>query len=137
MPVALYMVIVVIHVLVCFGVILIVLLQAGKGAGLSSAFGVGSGESFFGGRGPTLFLEKLTTGCAVLFMVTCLSLAWLGQKQRSGSVVERMPMAPAAPISRPSSVPVNTPPSAPLMPTPSAPAPGAPAVPTPAPAPAK
>jgi preprotein translocase subunit SecG len=129
MPAALYMIILVIHILVCFGLILIVLLQAGKGAGLSSAFGVGSGESFFGGRGPTLFLEKLTTGCAILFMLTCLSLSYFASKQRSGSILDKMPVAP---VSQPQSVPapVNVPPTA---------VPGqAPAVPAPAPtAPAK
>jgi preprotein translocase subunit SecG len=111
----LYSVVLFIHILVCFGVILIVLLQAGKGAGLSSAFGVGGGESFFGGRGPTLFLEKLTTGCAILFMVTCLTLSLLGSKQRSGSIFEKMPITTGAPTARPQSAPVNVPSSVPAQ----------------------
>ena len=119
----LYTILVVIHIFVCFGVILIVLLQAGKGAGLSSAFGVGGGESFFGGRGPTLFLEKLTTGCAVLFMITCISLSLFASKQRSGSVLDKIPVQ-QAPVSAPA--PVNVPPTAPMQ-TPAAPAPTAPA----------
>jgi preprotein translocase subunit SecG len=131
MPAVLYTVILFIHILVCFGLILIVLLQAGKGAGLSSAFGVGGGESFFGGRGPTLFLEKLTTGCAIFFMVTCISLSWIGSRQRTGSVVEKMAIpagAPAVPVNAPSSAPAPT----------QAPAAAAPTTPTtPAPAPAK
>jgi preprotein translocase subunit SecG len=122
----LYSVLLFIHLLVCFGVILIVLLQAGKGAGLSSAFGVGGGESFFGGRGPTLFLEKLTTGCAILFMVTCISLSLFANKQRSGSLLDKMPVSQTssapAPVNVPSSAPVPT--QAPAVPTaPTAPAP--------------
>ncbi|MFB3897120.1 MAG: preprotein translocase subunit SecG [bacterium] len=122
----LYSIILIIHILVCFGVILIVLLQAGKGAGLSSAFGVGGGESFFGGRGPALFLEKLTTGCAVLFMITCLSLSLYAMKRRgnSGSVLDKV------------AVPAATAPAAPVQTQVPAAAPGAPAAPAaPAPAP--
>lgn len=130
MPTALYMIILVVHILVCFGLILIVLLQAGKGAGLSSAFGVGSGESFFGGRGPMMFLEKLTTGCAILFMVTCISLSLFASKQRSGSVLDKLPMAPAAPAGQPQSTPApaNIPSAVPSAPAPAIPAP----IPTPA-----
>ncbi|MCX7918293.1 MAG: preprotein translocase subunit SecG [bacterium] len=120
----LYIALVVIHIFVCFGVILIVLLQSGKGAGLSSAFGVGSGESFFGGRGPMLFLEKLTTGCAIVFMFTCLSLSLLASKQRTSSVVDNIPVqqAPAvpaqpAPVNVPPATPTQTP-SVPVTPTP-------------------
>jgi preprotein translocase subunit SecG len=118
----LYSILLFIHILVCFGVILIVLLQAGKGAGLSSAFGVGGGESFFGGRGPTLFLEKLTTGCAILFMVTCISLSLFASKQRSGSLLDKMPVSQSAPASVPA--PIQAPAAAaPTTPTTPAPAP--------------
>jgi preprotein translocase subunit SecG len=103
----LYSILLFIHILVCFGVILIVLLQAGKGAGLSSAFGVGGGESFFGGRGPTLFLEKLTTGCAILFMVTCISLSLFASKQRTGSLLDKMPVSQTAPA--PGNIPSSAP----------------------------
>lgn len=125
----LYGILLFIHILVCFGVILIVLLQAGKGAGLSSAFGLGGGESFFGGRGPALFLEKLTTGCAVLFMITCLSLSLYAMKRRSsGSVLDKMAVptatAPAVPVNTPASAPAPTQaPAAVPSAAPSAPAP--------------
>ena len=130
MPSILYTIILALHILVCFGLILIVLLQAGKGAGLSSAFGVSGGDSFFGGRGPMMFLEKLTTGCAILFMITCLSLSLFASKQRSGSVIDKIPVQ-QAPVSAPA--PVNVPPTA--SPTPAPAVPSAPV--TPAPAPAK
>lgn len=131
MPAVLYTVILFVHILVSFGMILIVLLQAGKGAGLSSAFGVGGGESFFGGRGPTLFLEKLTTGCAILFMVTCLTLSLFASKQRSGSILDKMPIQQSAPASVNVPSPAAAPGQAPAAPT-------SPTVPTPAPsAPAK
>ncbi len=56
--------------------ILIVLLQTGKGADMGAAFG-GSTQTVFGSSGPAGFLNKLTTGVAILFMVTSLSLCYL------------------------------------------------------------
>ncbi|MDI6783260.1 MAG: preprotein translocase subunit SecG [bacterium] len=126
MPAILYSIILALHILVCFGIVLIVLLQPGKGAGLSSAFGVGSGDSFFGGRGPLKFLEKLTTGCAIVFMLTCLSLSLFASKQRAGSVLDKLPVstAPAVPAQQ-QSVPMNVPSPAPTQ----APAPAVPTAP--------
>lgn len=73
-------VILVIHIIVCFGLMAFVLLQAGKGAGLGGAFG-GSDTQFFGGRGAATILNKLTIGCAVMFMLTSLSLALLSARK--------------------------------------------------------
>jgi preprotein translocase subunit SecG len=64
----------VIHVLVCFFLIFIVLLQGGKGAELGAAFG-GSSQTLFGSRGAATFLSKLTTAAAVVFMLTALLLS--------------------------------------------------------------
>jgi preprotein translocase subunit SecG len=69
-----------IHIVVCVGLMIFVLLQAGKGAGLGGAFG-GSDAQFFGGKGATTFLSKLTIGCAVLFMFTSLILAVLSARR--------------------------------------------------------
>ena len=66
----------VIHVMVCLFLILVVLLQQGKGGGLGGALGGGASQ-VFGGRGAGNFMTRLTTGMAVLFMVTSMSLAYL------------------------------------------------------------
>jgi preprotein translocase subunit SecG len=79
----------IIHILVCFGLIGIVLLQSGKGAELGAAFG-GSSQTLFGSRGAATFLNKMTTVIAVVFMLTSLALAVL--TIRAGSVVEKTPV---------------------------------------------
>ena len=66
----------VIHVIVCLFLILVVLLQQGKGGGLGGAFGGGAAQ-VFGGRGAGNFLTRLTAICAVIFMATSMSLAYL------------------------------------------------------------
>jgi preprotein translocase subunit SecG len=66
----------VIHVIVCLFLILVVLLQAGKGGGMGVAFGAGGGGSVFGGSGAGNFLTRLTVISAFLFMVTSMSLAY-------------------------------------------------------------
>ncbi len=66
----------VIHVIACLFLMLVVLLQAGKGGGMGVAFGSsGGGSQVFGGRGAGGFLEKLTAGTAVVFMLTSVTLA--------------------------------------------------------------
>ncbi len=77
------------HVVVCVILILVVLLQSGKGADLAGAFGGGATQTAFGSRGPASFLSKLTTGAAILFMVTCLGLSLTGTKQQASSVMDR------------------------------------------------
>ena len=85
----------IIHILVCFGLIGIVLLQSGKGAELGAAFG-GSSQTLFGSRGAATFLSKMTTVIAVVFMITSLVLAVLTIK--GGSVVEKAPAQEAQPV---------------------------------------
>ncbi|GBE37123.1 protein-export membrane protein SecG [bacterium BMS3Bbin07] len=75
-----------IHVTICLLLIGIVLIQGGKGAELGSAFGGGSSQTIFGGRGAATFMNKLTTGIAIAFMVTSLILTVVSVKQ--GSVVK-------------------------------------------------
>lgn len=71
----------VLHFMVCFVLIAVVLLQRGKGADLGASLGGGGANTVFGSRGAGNFLTKLTTGSAILFMFTSLSLAYLGTKQ--------------------------------------------------------
>jgi preprotein translocase subunit SecG len=80
--------ILIIHLIACLLLIGVVLMQTGKG-GMGSAFG--GGESFFGGQGAAPFLTRATTGLAVVFMLTSLSLALISGKQtrRSSSAIEK------------------------------------------------
>lgn len=80
--------ILVIHLIVCFFLITIVLVQGGKGAELGAAFG-GSSQTLFGARGAATFFSKLTTGAAVVFMLTSFTLAIV--TTRGGSVVKKVP----------------------------------------------
>jgi preprotein translocase subunit SecG len=70
----------VVHVMVCLVLIVVVLLQRGKGAEIGAVFGGGAGSTVFGSRGAGNFLTKLTTGAAVVFMLTSLSLAYFSQE---------------------------------------------------------
>lgn len=76
------------HIIVCVILILVVLLQSGKGADLAGAFGGGATQTAFGSRGPASFLSKLTTGAAILFMLTCLSLSLIGDRREVKSVMD-------------------------------------------------
>jgi preprotein translocase subunit SecG len=78
----------VLHVLAAFSLILTVLLQAGKGAAMGSGLGGGSSQTMFGSSGAGNFLTKLTTGIAILFMVTSLTLATFSNNTKSKSVIE-------------------------------------------------
>ena len=91
-----------IHILVCFFLVVIVLLQHGKGADIGATFG-GAGNTVFGTEGPVPLLNKITTAVAILFMVTSISLAWLSANSGTGSVMENV----AAPIT--TQVPVEQP----------------------------
>ncbi len=71
------LVLTVIHVFVCIVLIAVVLLQRGKGAEMGAVFGGGANSTVFGSRGAGTFLSKLTTGCAVVFMLTSLTLSYL------------------------------------------------------------
>jgi preprotein translocase subunit SecG len=74
------------HILVCVALILIVLLQAGKGASMGAAFG-GASQTIFGSPGAAGFLTKITTVAAILFMTTSIFLTILSTR-RSSTVLE-------------------------------------------------
>jgi len=97
--------IIILHIIICIALILVVLLQAGKGANMGAVFG-GSSQTIFGSSGPGTFLGKMTTAIAVIFMLTSLGLSYLSVQKGSalmkGSVgrpaAERsLPAAPASP----------------------------------------
>ena len=70
-------VLIVLHVIVCIFLIAVVLLQRGKGAEMGAVFGGGASSTVFGGRGAGNFLTKLTTGSAIVFMCTSLTLSYI------------------------------------------------------------
>lgn len=89
----------VIHYCVCTFLIGVILLQSGKGADIGAAFGAGGSNTVFGARGPATFLNKLTIGAALIFLVTSVTLAQLAKKTALSSVVDGAPAqsAPATP----------------------------------------
>jgi preprotein translocase subunit SecG len=117
----LYVLLVIVHVIVSLTLVLVVLLQVGKGQSIGAAFGgAGSSQTFFGSRGPATFLSRLTTVSAAVFMLTSLSLAYLAAGGGQGSSIRERalppvtdtvpapePAAPPAPSSAP--VPDTTP----------------------------
>ncbi|NOX33930.1 MAG: preprotein translocase subunit SecG [Deltaproteobacteria bacterium] len=80
--------IVALHVSVCILLILIVLLQSGKGAEMGVSLGGGAGQTLFGAGGPATILTKITTVVAVIFMATSLTLAYLSGNQSETSVMK-------------------------------------------------
>ena len=86
----------VLHVMVCLILIVIVLLQRGKGAEIGAVFGGGASSTVFGSRGAGNFLTKLTSIAAVVFMMTSLYLSYVGQKKLSTSIMDEESKKPAA-----------------------------------------
>ena len=80
-------IITVIHVLVSIGLILVVLLQTGKGAEVGAVFG-GSSSTIFGSSGAGTFLTRLTTGMAIVFMMTSLALGYFAGKRPSSTIFD-------------------------------------------------
>ena len=98
-------IITILHIVVCFALILIVLLQAGKGAEMGAAFG-GASQTLFGSAGSMGFMTKLTTVAAVIFMATSLLLAFSSTRRASSVMQERA--AETAPVPEaPSTAPVQ------------------------------
>lgn len=98
-----------IHIIICFLMILIVLLQQGKGADMGATFG-GSSQTVFGSEGPISLLGKMTKGIAVIFMLTSLALAYFSANVGIGTIMQDVetpitipeqiiePIAPAIPL---------------------------------------
>jgi preprotein translocase subunit SecG len=120
-------VLVTLHVIVCFVLILVIMLQSGSAADLAGAFGGAGSQTAFGPRGATTFLSRATTWCAIVFMLTSLTLSIKRTPgQGTGSILENI--SNPAPAKTPAPKPVTT------LPITPAPVTSAPASQTPAPA---
>lgn len=74
-----------VHTLIALGLIIVVLLQADKGEGLSGAFGGGAAQTMFGAKGSLDFFGKLTTVLAVVFILTSFTLTYMATKNFSSA----------------------------------------------------
>ena len=116
-----------IYVIVCIFLILVVLLQQGKGADVASAFGAASSQTTFGARGATTVFEKVTTWSFVAFAVLAIAISIVQSRGGKSTVMKGLDAqkkaAPAAPA------PLAPATTAPAIPAPAtgAPAPAAPA----------
>ncbi len=92
---------IIVHIVVCIALIMIVLLQTGKGADMGAAFGGGGSQTLFGSTGASTFLSKATTVAAIVFMLTSLALAYMSSHRQADSIMQQTPApveqsAPAA-----------------------------------------
>ncbi len=101
----------VIHIFVSLLMVVVVLLQVGKGATIGSTFGGGaSSQTIFGSAGPATLLTKITIGCAVVFMLTSMYLTYLSGKVRSSSIMGNVPSVAVPPQgTRPTQAPAIPP----------------------------
>ncbi|HEV3040114.1 MAG TPA: preprotein translocase subunit SecG [Candidatus Angelobacter sp.] len=87
----------IVHVIACAILIIVVLLQHGKSADIAATFGGAGSQTAFGPRGTATLLSRVTTWCAVIFMLTSISLTIFAARRHSNSVMEGVkgPSAPA------------------------------------------
>lgn len=137
MPSFIFPVLIVVQVIAAFAVIVLVMLQQGKGADMGSAFGSGSAGSIFGSAGASNFFSRMTKWAAIIFFICTLGLAYIGSTsmaptQSSGvtdaGLMEQYNELPVVPGASGASVPAtpdatdSAVPAAPSMGTPVAPA---------------
>ncbi|MBW1980420.1 MAG: preprotein translocase subunit SecG [Deltaproteobacteria bacterium] len=91
-------ILVIVHVLISIALIIVVLLQTGKGADIGAVFG-GSSQTLFGSSGGSTFFSKLTTIVAIIFMLSSLTLAYRSHQYGGESVMSNVKPAATAPAS--------------------------------------
>jgi preprotein translocase subunit SecG len=114
-----YAILTIVHVLACIFLVLVVLLQTGKGADMGAVFG-GSSSTVFGSSGAGNFLTRVTTATAIIFMLTSMSLTYLSARRTTATVFDTAPLAApavpeaqkAAPPAPKADLPVQQPPAA-------------------------
>ena len=90
----------IIHLIACVFLIMVVLLQTGKGAEMGAVFGGGGSSTLFGASGAGNFLTKLTTGTAIVFFFTSLTLAYSSIARTQGTVFDQ-PLPEPPPLNAP------------------------------------
>jgi preprotein translocase subunit SecG len=127
-------VILIVHCILAIAIIVLVLVQHGKGADMGAAFGTGSAGSLFGSSGAANFLSRSTGVCAALFFATSLGLTYFHAPKISGGVMDSVTTPAAktdakdasaipAPTSAPVPAPAQTPGGVPVPPAATVPAP--------------
>jgi preprotein translocase subunit SecG len=118
-------VLVTLHVIVCFVLVIVIMLQSGSAADLAGAFGGAGSQTAFGPRGAATFLSRATTWCAIVFMMTSLALSVKRSNAAAstGSILEQTQPRSAPAPAKPAAPPVNVPaqPAKPAAPAPSQP----------------
>lgn len=81
------------HITTCLSLVLVVLIQRGKGADMGAMLGGGGSQTVFGARGAGNFLTRLTTGAAILFMITSLTLSYFATQDSQSTIFGAVPAA--------------------------------------------
>jgi preprotein translocase subunit SecG len=116
-------IILLLHVAAAIGIIVLVLLQHGKGADMGAAFGGGSSGSLFGASGSANFMSRMTGILAAVFFLTSLSMAYLAthKPKSGGGIMDSVTTVPAAPVlpgvPSPAAIPGQSGASAPVAPS--------------------
>jgi preprotein translocase subunit SecG len=118
-------ILVTLHVLVCFVLIIVIMLQSGSAADLAGAFGGAGSQTAFGPRGAATFLSRATTWCAIVFMMSSLALSVkrdVSAGVSTGSILEQTEQSAPKP-SKPAQTPAAPSPVVPPQPSSSVPTP--------------
>ncbi len=89
-----------IHIIVCFFIIIVVLLQHGKSADIAATFGGMGSQTAFGPRGTATALSRLTTWCAIIFMLTSILLTIYASRSHPTSIMENVKSPQSAPAKK-------------------------------------
>jgi preprotein translocase subunit SecG len=81
-----------VHYIICITMVILVLLQIGKGASIGATFGGGGSQTLFGPRGAATFFTKATTVAAIAFLMTSVWLAHFSKEKSVGSVLDKLPV---------------------------------------------
>ncbi len=92
--------ILIVHVIVCFVLIFIVLIQTGKGADIGAAFGGTSTQTLFGSGSGNTFFNKLTVSIATLFMITCFLLAYFSTRPATSTIMKKTSATKAVTVNK-------------------------------------
>src|SRR6266851_78339 len=99
----------IVHIIVCFFLIIVVLLQSGKSGDIAAAFGGAGSQTAFGPRGSATVLSKATTWSTIIFMLTSITLSVMASRGGSGSNSVLQGLKPATSNSQPAKTPAPAP----------------------------